>query len=172
MLEAWLLLLLRLCSVIRLSSSSSSMRNGCNEVGSSSGQEYCWRKGWDSAASAVSRSMGLKVKIRSRKSTAERRRRRSDPWGRKTKCWSHEKKKSSSVAELTPNLYAHFFIVQYLPPPTHLLLLHPILHCLTFLFFSVLNSLRSPWESISGSNSENGFLTLHPWLTYEGITWE
>lgn len=72
MLEAWLLLLLRLCSVMRLSSSSSSMRKGCDEVGSSSGQEYCWRKGWDNAASAVRRSMGLKVKIRSRKSTAGR----------------------------------------------------------------------------------------------------
>ncbi|KAA8577536.1 hypothetical protein FQN60_017592 [Etheostoma spectabile] len=50
----------RLCSVTRLSSSSSSIRKGCDEVGSSSGQEYCWKKGWDSAASAVSRSMGLK----------------------------------------------------------------------------------------------------------------
>lgn len=56
----------------RLSSSSSSMRNGCRDMGSSSGQEYCRRKGWDRAASAVNRSMGLKVKIRSRKSTAER----------------------------------------------------------------------------------------------------
>ncbi|TNN62605.1 hypothetical protein EYF80_027204 [Liparis tanakae] len=60
MLEAWLLLLLRLRSVTRLSSSSSSMRKGCDEVGSSSGHEYCWRNVWDSAALAVSRSMGLK----------------------------------------------------------------------------------------------------------------
>jgi len=78
MLEAWLLLLLRLCSVTRLSSSSSSMRKGCDEVGSSFGHEYCWRNVWDSAALAVSRSMGLKVKIRSRKSTAEKRRKRDE----------------------------------------------------------------------------------------------
>lgn len=58
--------------MIKLSSSSSSMRNGCRDVGSSSRQEYCRRKGWDRAASAVNLSMGLKVKICSRKSTAER----------------------------------------------------------------------------------------------------
>lgn len=57
--------------MMRLSSSSSSMWNGCRDVGSSSGQEYCRRKGWARAASAVNRSMGLKVKMRSRKSTAE-----------------------------------------------------------------------------------------------------
>lgn len=35
-----------------------------------------------------------------------------------------------------------------------------------------LNSLGSPWASTSGSNTETGVLTLHPWLTYEGMTWE
>lgn len=64
-LSAWL------CSVTRLSSSSSSMRNGCKETGSSWGHEYLCRYGWDKAASAVSRSMGLKVRIHSRKSMPE-----------------------------------------------------------------------------------------------------
>ncbi len=59
------------CSVTRLSSSSSSMRKGCKETGSSRGHEYLCRYGWDKAASAVSRSMGLKVRIHSRKSMAE-----------------------------------------------------------------------------------------------------
>lgn len=76
--------------MMRLSSSSSSMWKGCVEVGSSSGQEYCWRKGWHSAASAVSRSMGLKVKMRSRKSTAERGELSKGETGGKIKCSDHD----------------------------------------------------------------------------------
>lgn len=59
------------CSVTTLSSSSSSIRKGCRETGSSWGHEYLCRYGWDKAASAVSRSMGLKVRMHSRKSMPE-----------------------------------------------------------------------------------------------------
>lgn len=59
------------CSVTTLSSNSSSMRKGCRETGSSWGHEYLCRYEWDKAASAVSRSMGLKVRIHSKKSMPE-----------------------------------------------------------------------------------------------------
>lgn len=133
MLDAWLLLLLRLCSVIKLSSSSSSMRNGCRDVGSSSRQEYCRRKGWDRAASAVNLSMGLKVKICSRKSTAERER------------VEDEVKKNCLF-----QAYCCFTCCIHLPSMSNILR------------FLSLNAINSPCESTSGSKSRKGFFTFHP----------
>lgn len=189
MLDSWLLLLLRLCSVTRLSSSSSSMRKGCDEVGSSSGQEYCWRKGWDSAASAVSRSMGLKVKIRSRKSTAERRRQGNHrvrkvnsaliPWNICLSIYPLSrgyflcaKIELHHQMSLWYHLFIHLYLFSIWNLASIIILISIYQFHFSLLDLPLLSSLCLPWESTSGSSSEKGFFTLHPWLIYEGITWK